>query len=288
MLVTACDRLLMYCHPTQVVIVDDHEMFLEGIGDLAPPQSLIKLFADPILALEYINDEANSNSVDFSTELVAEEEIARASIDLTTIGGLIADVERFSQVSVVICDYAMLGVNGLEVLASINSPLIKRVLLTGVADEKLAVQAFNSKSIDRFVMKGTTDLVENLFAFAEELQLEFLRDGQRSMLHILSEHIPEVLHPSCIRCVHSIFSEYSVCEYYFCSDPMGFLALQVNGRPMFIHITNRWSELGSDVEVVESLPIEGWRVGIEKEPAVDIDFDPEIHGFKGFTRLREF
>ena len=51
--------------------------------------------------------------------------------------------ERFAQISVVITDYAMPEMDGVDFLRQIKHSEIKRILLTGVADEKIAVKAFN-------------------------------------------------------------------------------------------------------------------------------------------------
>ena len=59
---------------------------------------------------------------------------------------------------VLLVDFAMPAMTGLEVLANLPDWMGCRVMLTGQADEHLAVNAFNSGYIDQFVPKQSPDV----------------------------------------------------------------------------------------------------------------------------------
>lgn len=60
------------------------------------------------------------------------------------------------EIAVVISDYQMPGMNGIELLAEVRErrPKVLRILLTGVADLSLAVEAINSGNVTKFFTKS--------------------------------------------------------------------------------------------------------------------------------------
>ncbi|MCZ6709862.1 MAG: response regulator, partial [Gammaproteobacteria bacterium] len=164
-----------YFHPTTICLVDDNESFLRSLSLELPRMWACQTFTDPAAALAYLNEApALAPLVDrcFSLEPVGESE-ALIHLDLDLIEQEINQPERFRRVSVVVVDYAMPSMSGLDLCRDIADPYIKKAMLTGVADEKLAVEAFNAGLINRFIHKQSADATATTLHYIEELQNEY-------------------------------------------------------------------------------------------------------------------
>lgn len=152
--------------PTTVVLIDDDpafSRFLEMGLDGTP--FVCKTFGDPLEALSFINESSRDNGLDYSNLVRTDEEstVEYKSIWLN-IGDLYTEVylpSRFNKISVVISDYRMPSMNGVDFCSKISDKNIQRVLLTGLAEDRIAVEAFNAGYISRFSRKNLSlDLVD--------------------------------------------------------------------------------------------------------------------------------
>ena len=77
--------------------------------------------------------------------------------------------------SVLIVDYDMPQKTGLEICSELKGTSFKKLLLTGVADSKLAVNAFNSNKIDGFIRKDNPNMMNELKESIYSLESNFWR-----------------------------------------------------------------------------------------------------------------
>ncbi|QJW85133.1 response regulator [Ramlibacter terrae] len=77
--------------------------------------------------------------------------------------------ERYALSRVCVVDFSMPGMDGLQALAELGDWPGSRVLLTGQADEQVAVRAFNRGLIDQFIPKQTQDISRRLIEAVEKL-----------------------------------------------------------------------------------------------------------------------
>ena len=227
--------LLPYDHPTTVVIVDDNDWFLHTL-DLRMPADMSYLsFHDARAALEHLNKPSalppipercfsSSGSASGWKDPVVE-------LDLTLIEQEIKHAERFMRTSVVVVDYAMPEMNGLEFCREIGDRTIKRVLLTGVADEKLAVQAFNDGIIDRFLPKNGDGALDLVVRFARELQHKYFLEQQKAFEDSLRMDPPQFLgDPAIAAHFAALRDEIGFVEHYLVGDPPGFIFVTPSGE----------------------------------------------------------
>ena len=140
---------------------------------------------------------------------------------------------------VIISDYYLGFLNGLEIFAEIQDVSPQKLLITGAADEILAIQAFNKGQIQGFLKKQIPD-------FAEALKSEILRNIDRFFLN-LSEKIAG----SSLRGMHSLleqedfkiffnnFIDQKKVQEFYALDGMGsYLLVSPEGREIF-HISSQ-------------------------------------------------
>ena len=225
------ESILPYFHPTTVVVVDDNKLFLHTLDLRMPAEMAYELFDDPRAALSRVNQRLDLRTI---PERCVQRDKAQhpgvVEIDLSLIEEEIKHTDRFRRTSVVIVDYAMPQMDGLEFCASIADPTVKKVMLTGVADEKSAVKAFNDGLIDRFISKNDSTTLDLVVAFAQDLQRAYFVDQQRILQTSLNLEPPSFLLDAA---VHEYFEairrRMNCVEHYLVAEPPGFVMVAPDG-----------------------------------------------------------
>ncbi len=230
-------RVFPYFFPTTVVFVDDSTSFLESLALQLPEDLAYQTYESPDAALERVNarpptpplyqrcfSQYHSSGLEGNSERLIH-------LDLSLIEREISNAERFREISVVVVDYDMPGMDGLEFCKRITNPRIKKVLFTGVADEKVAVQAFNAGIIDRFIIKKHGDAVSDVNATVRELQCRYFEDISEMLRGSLMLDAPPFLtDPAFEAFFAELRGRHRFVEYYLVADPGGFLLLDDEGR----------------------------------------------------------
>ena len=107
--------LAPYYHPTTICIVDDNEPFLASLELELPGEWACVTFSDPEEALEFLHQPITlAPLMDrcFSLQLQSGQAVIR--LDLGMIEQEISHVDRFRRNSVLVIDYAMPSLNGMQ------------------------------------------------------------------------------------------------------------------------------------------------------------------------------
>lgn len=155
--------------PTTVVLIDDSKSFLDTLVEtFCFNNTIFKKFSNPIDAIEFINSTANTNKLDVSDIIsIGEESTSDWQSLMVSVNRLHREIynpERFSRISTVIADYAMPAMNGVDLCSHIKDKSIQKILLTGVADERIAINAFNEGCINQFIKKGANNFEDDVQA----------------------------------------------------------------------------------------------------------------------------
>ena len=234
--------LSVYHHPTLTVLIDDSQSFLDSIAFRLSPNLVSKSFIDAHAALCWLNqvhEQANYNEpiqVGFDEQT---ESFSRrcASIDLDLIFRNVMDSQRFDIPSVLVIDFAMPNMNGIELCRKINHLPCKKILLTGQADEKIALEAFNNKLIDRYLKKGDPDSLNSLESVIHSLQHEYFIQQTSTLKDLLSRHsFAFISDPAMAEIAGQICSRYKFIEYYLFPNPSGILFFDIHGKPTLMVI----------------------------------------------------
>ena len=235
------DQLLMYYHPCTWMFVDDQEGFLNAIELVLPDDRPYVMSAGTSLGRKLVDQLIDGRLLqepDVTWKSVSGESVIRSVERGISLPSTFE--KRFGSVSVVVCDYAMPGVNGLQFLDSIRDPNVRKILLTGVADESTAIEAFNNGLIDRFVVKNDPDAVGRTFTHATELEVKRFLAIQESVWGRAHEGLT-YLRRSDIALEHmmSVCRKMGTVEYYYSDFPPGFALIDASGRASFLLLFDR-------------------------------------------------
>ena len=224
--------LAPYYHPTTICFVDDNEQFLASLELELPGDWACRTFSDPEEALAFLNQPIPLQPLmDRCFSLKRDTKQAVIHLDLSLIEQEISHVDRFRRNAVLVVDYAMPSLNGLQFCEALEDTHIRRAMLTGVADEKLAVQAFNAGLIHRFFPKQKEDPILRTHDFVEELVDEYFNQYTVRLKSTLAIDPPAFLtDPLVADWVHALMDQHHLVEYYLVDDPPGFLMLKSNGE----------------------------------------------------------
>ena len=223
--------LAPYSHPTTVCVVDDNESFVDSLSFELPSDWACQTFTDPFAARDYINTKPALPALAdrcMSADLTSTHPTIH--LDLSLIEQEINHVERFRRISVVVVDYAMPSLNGLELCAQVADPDVRKIMLTGVADEKLAVEAFNAGLIHRFVPKQSGDAINVAIGYMADLRRDYFKQYTARLQGTLAVSPPAFLvDPTIAQHLQALVREQGFVEYYLVDQPPGFLLLRSDG-----------------------------------------------------------
>ena len=231
--------LLPFFSPTQVLLIDDnYETLKELKGNLNSATATYGLFDNPFTAVDYINE--SSKKVLSKQILQSGESLLNGNIK--NLENAIYDSLRFQQVSTVIIDYDMPGLNGVELCQRIDSPHIQKIILTGAASESMAIEAFNAKLIDYFIQKNDPHVIEKLEMLIAKTQRKYFSSLTNKFSNILayddSLENMSVTDPVFIEFFHQLMKEKQVCEYYLLDSIGTCLFLSAEGEASALFIFN--------------------------------------------------
>ncbi|KTD33312.1 Two component response regulator [Legionella nautarum] len=232
--------------PSTALFIDDSRDFLLNFVLQLDEGLAYRIFDSPFDALDCIHKKRCELDL-LSQRCLSEYTEAKncpitnhtINLNLAAIHAEIYNARRFSEISVVVVDYAMPGMDGLEFCRRIENTKIKKILLTGQADEKLAIEAFNEGLIHRYIQKSDPNVAELITKSVYDLQMQYFQAMSDMIVRMLS-----VASPSCLRdkkfgeFFHQLRHEKRIVEHYLADNSGSFLLLDDDANPSFLIVRN--------------------------------------------------
>ena len=233
--------MLPFHHPSTTLVLDDDALFLESFAYSYGRNLLCKTVSFPQTAVDIVLADADrlSGSLNVIAPFFFDEVDGSLKSDQSRmlrlrsnpLAALADDANRTSTISVVVVDFAMPSMSGLDVCRRIKGCPAKKILLTGKTGDQTAVAAFNEGLIDCFLVKQDPDLPERLPREICRLEGEFFAAisapvsiaAQASDLRFLGD-------PVLCRFLEAEFERERIQQYFLWSDPPGFLAIDSAGH----------------------------------------------------------
>jgi len=227
-------QLPVYAHPTLTVLIDDSDSFLKSLSFQLDPMLASKTFHETSSALAWLTNSARQDTVplqaNFDTQNLPLEQ-CNVAVDLERIWRISDQSQRFLTPSVLVVDYSMPQMNGIEFCQAVRHLPCKKILFTGAADEKIAVNAFNRGLIDRYIKKSDEDALDILEREIVELQAAFFAQRSETLREMLVLHNYHFLGDAALaEVVRELSRTHGFVEHYVFPNPTGILFFDRQGK----------------------------------------------------------
>lgn len=243
--------------PGGVAFLDDDRDYLEMLAEVMPLDWHVRLYLRPVACIGMLLEEPTRWEEDAWRQ---QEIINRWREGTPLIGQILAywrndGMARFSLTRVCVVDYSMPAMSGLRVLSELAPWTGSRILLTGRADEQLAVSAFNRGLIEQFIPKQSPDIRLRLTGMIESLFAQPDPRHEQTWRATLSREQNALLCNADIsREMQALALREGWCEHVAIGAPFGVLALDRKGGV-------RWLQLEPAAnlqELAELAQSQGW------------------------------
>jgi CheY-like chemotaxis protein len=221
--------------------VDDDEIFLDMLMSVLPAEWNILLYSQPLPAIAHV--QASSQRLDHDAGL--QQAIANRFVEQPVVPELLRYLanspDRFDIVGTVVCDYLMPHMNGLKLFQKIGTWGGSRILLTGQADETIAIKALNAhpaRLIEQYTPKttGQGTLADSLISMITDLSVKAHPRYAQIWRGLLSEAQFALLQdPQTVADLTELADRYWV-EYFVIGQPFGILGVSAAGIPSWLQL----------------------------------------------------
>ena len=242
--------LTLFKRPSRLVFLDDDTFFLQVLKVALPQLWRADLFLDSKACLVHLKANGQSLIQDFYAQ---QSLLEKSKEDSQSGHSLIPSIvkywhknpSRYNLVHLATFDYGMPGLNGLDAFEQIGNWPGRRVLLTGQADDKLAVSAFNKGLIHQFIAKQGGDLRQSLLYQLPSLLTQPLSQYQTLWMQSLTIKQQRWLSElSVIESLNNWLQQTEWVEYVVTNAPFGLLGADAAGVLSWLQLTPQ-SELAA-------------------------------------------
>ena len=255
-------QLPIYQHPSLTVLVDDSDSFLQSLSFQLDPGLANLRFSDTRSALAWLNAQSGIQEAALCATVdtyPAAQQQCSIAFDVDQIHRIRFQSQRFLTPSVLVVDYSMPQMNGVQLCEAIRHLPCKKILFTGVADEKVAVDAFNRGLIDRYIKKSDDDALDRLETEILTLQQDYFAARSAPLRELLALHqYGFVSDPALCALVREIVRRDAIVEHYLFPNPAGILMYDSRGKAQLMVVEteaglNAHYEMACDNDAPDSL-----------------------------------
>ena len=229
----------LYRRPGGVVFLDDDHDYLEMLAEVMPPGWYVRLLLRPVACIELLQQELPQ----WEADAWAQQEIVNRWRQGSSLIPQILDywredgTARFALTQVCVVDYSMPAMSGLRVLSALTGWSGGRILLTGRADEQLAVSAFNRGLIHQFIPKQSAEIRLRLTDAIQDLRhLAHARHQQTWRATLTRAQQSLLCEPLIVQALEHLARRQGWIEHVVIGAPFGVLALDPKGGVSWLQL----------------------------------------------------
>jgi CheY-like chemotaxis protein len=245
-----------FSRPYNIACIDDDASFIELLAMAAPGEWNLNLFTLTQTMEDHLGKQTLLAQHDFSlfNDALENKHGGNEHSILKVLQYWRQNPQRWAQTEVTFIDYAMPRKTGLQLLTDLDRWSGVNILLTGVADEVIAVKAFNEGLIQQFIPKQSGDIVEELVSTLKRLNTQLFKPYQLLCETALTPDQLMLLRVEKTQQALRQFATQHWVEYVVLPDPFGILGLSQTGQLSWLQI-----ERTCDIEDLKAIAAtEAW------------------------------
>jgi CheY-like chemotaxis protein len=252
-----------YFYPSSIVWVDDDTLFLKTASELFESNQT-KTFNDPQSCLEFFESYKLPAKAPVLRGLIEDERYELSDhlpvdLNVSKVQEFYFTRDRSQEISVIIIDNKMPGMNGIELCQRLQTQPAKKILLTGEASHEEAIKAFNDNVIDRFIRKDSPTLVTDIQNYVDELSKQYFRERSEAILSHLQVDFKLPLSDKIFAdFFQQICLKNSIKEYYLIDKNGSLMMIDDKSKCSYLIVhtdrtLDRFIELNEDLPEVQHL-----------------------------------
>lgn len=222
-----------------VVLIDDDADYVGTLEDLLSLRDFgTEAFTDPAALHASVGRRVSA----LKQEQVTLSEIWRAQLEgsgtvAEKVLEFFASPERLDTPLVLVTDYAMPAETGVSLCSRPEYSVLERVLLTGVADNAIAVSAFNAGAIDQFVQKQAPSFPVSIINAVEGRLVASAVRRAAQLANALPRDLSSALAGSdASAALRALLHELDVREYMMLGQPQGIVGITGAATALWIQL----------------------------------------------------
>lgn len=242
--------------PGSVVILDDDPEFLDMLAMVLPRHWHVRLYVRPGRCIHNLHREPPLWEIDaWNQQQLVDQWRQGAPLIPQVLAYWSRSLERHAHTRVCVVDFSMPGMDGLGVLGELTEWHGARIMLTGQADEQIAVRAFNRGLIDQFIPKQLPDMSRHLIQSVESLlATAHPRHSQIWRATITPEQNTMLKLPGVQKALQEFATSHWV-EWVALGAPFGILGLDDAGQASWLQLEAREGLVTlAELAELESMP----------------------------------
>jgi len=170
----------------------------------------------------------------------------------------ITDTGRYDEISVVVVDYDMPEMNGVEFCRNLKNPNIKKILLTGQAGSDEAIRAFNSNIINYYIRKSDDNLFEHLTEAIQEMQNRYFLDiSSYIKIRAIDNKKSLFSDAKLSEYFNNLLKTNNIVEYYFLTNPPRYKLKALDGKTSLFLVYSRY-DLNEQIRIIKEEAGPAW------------------------------
>jgi len=227
----------LFHRPGTLVLLDDDPDYLEALASVLPRDWHVRMFVRPTRCVYQMHREPQLWEQDRWQQqtMVALWRQGKPLIP-QILHYWSGTPERYALTHVCVVDFFMPGMDGLQVLSELVDWPGARILLTGQADERVAVGAFNRGLIEQYIPKQAADVAQQLIQAITRLHGRAYQHYDTIWRATLRPEQLALLALTEVQAGLKTFVAQHWVDYVVIGQPFGILGMDANGRASWLQL----------------------------------------------------
>lgn len=234
-------QLPLVYHPTTLYWIDDDSLFLNIATDRFKEDYAIKTSTSPDEAIKFFDGyESYINPFIFLRGCDEHENYDLTNhlpvdLNFNAIRKTRYCSDKLKDIAVMIVDYRMPEMSGIDLCKQLSMIPTKKILLTGDADFQDAIDAFNKGIINYFIRKDDPNIDIVLCENVNRLSHEYFIDRTKPVFHHIESDV-KLPHgdPVFVKFFSNLCQEKNIKEFYLSDKNGGILLVDTNGNLFYL------------------------------------------------------
>jgi CheY-like chemotaxis protein len=244
-----------FYHPIKVVFLDDNPAFLDALELEFSEKINLKTLTNSDAALHLFENTSPDITrslfklmSDVNLDTIHDRLIG---FDISKLLDLIYDKNRFEHMPLLVVDYEMPTMNGIEFCEKLKDKKIFKVMLTAAADQDTAIKAFNNGLIDKFILKTSDNLHSEIALGLHDLTQRYFRELTEKIMTGYNHAIQALFKNALYQQLFSkVLAQTQAVEYYLFDNSGSTLFLDKDAKPTWL-IVRHVEELALQLDLLQ-------------------------------------